>query len=55
VDTIRIHSGRHQSLLDRIGPAFTESQVIFKRAALVIVSLDRELDVGILRQKVGIP
>src|SRR5262252_7107238 len=44
-----------QSVADRIGAAIPQSQIVFGRTALVAVSLNRKIDVGMLFQEPDIP
>src|SRR5581483_8306505 len=51
LDSAGIDSRRGQGVLYGIGTIVTQGQVVFRRAALVTVSLNREVDVGMLSQE----
>src|SRR5437660_1665608 len=53
-DAIRSHAGLGQRVLDGLRAVVTESDVVLGGAALVAVSLDREFDVGMLREPLRI-
>src|SRR5258708_39217624 len=48
LDTIAANSSLNERVLHRVRAAGAEGQVIFGRAALVAVSLDRDMNVGVL-------
>jgi len=54
LDAIAANSSLDKRVLDRVRAASAQGQVIFGRAALVAVSLDRDVDVGMLLQELGI-
>ena len=45
---------RDQHVLDRLGAAFAEREIVFARAALVAVAFDRDRDVRIAPQPIGL-
>src|SRR5581483_1045351 len=54
LDVGRTDAALHQGVLHGIGAVVAQGEVIFLRAALVAVSLNRELHVGMLLQEVDI-
>src|SRR5208337_3258490 len=53
-DTIAAHSCLNEGVLHRVRAIAAQSEVIFGRAALVAVPLNREADVGMLLQELRI-
>src|SRR5579864_1953647 len=54
LDAAGTDSGGDQGTLHRIGAAIAQSQVVLGRSALVAVALNREVDIGMLPQELGI-
>src|ERR1700686_3928772 len=54
LNTITANSSLDERVLHRVRAAGAEGKVIFGRAALVAVSLDRDVDVGVLLQELCI-
>jgi hypothetical protein len=53
-DAVAGNTSLYQSTFDRIGAIGTESKVIFRRAALVGMAFNRDVNVGVLLQELGI-
>src|SRR5208282_4345535 len=51
LDTAGVHSGRGQGILHRTGALVSQGQIVLGRAAVIAMSLDRKVDVGMLVEK----
>src|ERR1700693_6323511 len=55
LDTVAAHSSLDERVLYRVRATGTQGQVVFGRAALVAVSLDCDVNVGVLLQELCVP
>src|SRR6202162_1163827 len=55
LDTVAADSSLDERVLHRVRATGTQGQVIFGRATLVAVSLDRDVNVGVLLQELCVP